>query len=203
LTEEAPEEEVSVAEPVSEEPSVEPIVAEAELEIAEIEEEPAAPLTAEEAQWQAERERALAQIPADAYDIPLMLLALNSDIQNVLTEAEIENLGQIMERLIDGDDSLLSLEGIGPEELTEIKNQVELMVSVPSQEPEDSDAEEEEEKRRQEPRYEYVADDEIERKMQSKRKKSRRRRQRAFNEFDDLEELDDVVPSRKRGREEE
>lgn len=193
VVEEEPEEEIGVAEP---------IVAEAELEVAEIEEEPAAPLTPEEAQRQAEREKSLAQIPADAYDIPLMLLALDSDIQNVLTEAEIENLGQIMERLIDGDDALLSLEGIGPEELAEIKGQVELMVSVPSQEPEESETEEEKEARRQ-PRYEYVADDEIERKMQSERKKSRRRRPRVFNEFDDLEVIDDIVPGRRRGRKEE
>ena len=93
-----------------------------------------AALVSEEAQRRAEWEKALAQIPADTYDIPLQALGLSSRVQNHLQKAQIENLGQIMERLIHGDEGLLALDGIGPKGLTEIKTQVEIMAPAPPEE---------------------------------------------------------------------
>jgi hypothetical protein len=151
-----------------------PVAAEAETEAEEV---PVAPLDPEEAARRAERERALAQIPADAYDIPLEVLALSDWVQDHLKQAQIENLGHIMERLIDGDEGLLAVEGISPKALAEIKDRVELMVSVPVAEPE-----EEEEVAPPRPRYEYVADDELERKTQPKRRKRERQRRLVYDE---------------------
>jgi N utilization substance protein A len=91
-----------------------------------------AALASEEAQRRAEWEKARAQIPADAYDVPLLALGLSNRVQNHLQKAQVENLGQIMERLIDGDEGLLVLDGIGPKGLTEIKTQIELMMPAPA-----------------------------------------------------------------------
>jgi N utilization substance protein A len=95
-----------------------------------------AALASEEAQRRAEWERARAQIPTDAYDVPLPALGLSNRVQNHLQKAQVENLGQIMERLIDGDEGLLVLDGIGPKGLTEIKTQIELMMPAPAPEEE-------------------------------------------------------------------
>ena len=51
-------------------------------------------IEAEEAQRRAEREVALAQIPADAYDISLETLGLSSRVHNHLAKAQVENLNE-------------------------------------------------------------------------------------------------------------
>jgi N utilization substance protein A len=182
-------------EPIVEEPVA--IVAEAETEIPEFiepEPEPAEVPAAPAVMDEAEREKALARIPADAYDIPLAVLALSSKILNSLKAARIENLGQIMEQLVDGDHSLLALEGIDAKGLTEIKTQVDIMVSVPSEmadaELPDDAAEELGAMEAPASRYVYVPDDEIEEIIKSKRPK-RKQRRRVYDE-----DLDDVVSQR-------
>jgi N utilization substance protein A len=90
-----------------------------------------AAIASAEAERRAEREKALAQIPADAYDIPLQVMGLSNRVQNHLIKAEIANLGQIMELMIDGDEGLLALDGIGPKGLSEIKTQIELLAPAP------------------------------------------------------------------------
>ncbi len=212
------EEEPTAELPVEEEPEVEPeplpeevaifqeeepVEAVVEME-AEAQAEPEAvtpPSPApvvDEAQRRAEREKALAQIPADAYDIPLAVLALSSSVLGHLKKARIENLGQIMEKLADGDAGLLSMEGIDSKGLAEIKDQVAIMVSVPSQKPTAEEAADLEAEMKSErirlPRFEYVADDELE--EMSKPKRQKRRKQRRV----DYDQDPDPVVDRRRSR---
>jgi N utilization substance protein A len=185
LIEEALEPEVELEEAVTVE-AVEP-------EAVEAFEEPE--LDAE--QRRIEREKALAQIPTDAYDIPLPVLALSGPVLGHLRNARIENLGQIMERLADGDQGLLSLEGIDRKALEEIKMQVEIMVSVPTKEPApETPADEEmaEESAAMQPRFIYVADDELEEKTKSRRRRRTKHRRPALE--DDLDEVPARRPSR-------
>ncbi len=186
----APEEVLEDAEqaPVEEviAPEAPEIVAEAEVEMpeavraeAEPVQPPAAPpepdlrtIQAEEAQRRAAREEALARIPPDAYDIPLEVLALDDQVRGYLRKAQIENLGQVMERLVDGDEAMLALEGIDPETLAEIKSQVEMLVAVPAAAPRARDT-----AAPRLPRYEYVADEELEERIKPKRQKRKKRRQ--------------------------
>ena len=138
-----------------------------------------------------EREKALARIPADAYDIPLPVLALSGPVLGHLRSARIENLGEIMERLADGDQGLLSLEGIDRKALDEIKMQVEIMVSIPGKEPETDGSEEEATATElapvQRPRFVYVADDEMEEKTKSRPRRRVKQRRPVLD--DDLENV--------------
>jgi hypothetical protein len=139
-------------------------------------------------QRRAELEKALAQIPADAYDIPLAVLALSGKTMKHLRSAKIENLGQIMERLAEGDVKMLAVVGMDTGALAEIKDQVEIMVSVPSVEPERDAQVEEAIEKPSFPRFESVADDEFEEKAQAERRRKQKRRHLVYNE-----EVDEVL----------
>jgi hypothetical protein len=167
------------------EPEIEGVIA--------VEPEPAI----DEAQRQAELEQALAQIPADAYDIPLAVLALSGQILGHLRDARIENLGQIMERLVYGDEVILGLTGIDKKALDEIKTQVEIMVSIPSpKEPQFAAEEEPERDTARFPRFEYVPDDELEQKTKSRpRRRQKQRRPFTGTEWEDDAEEPVGVPS--------
>jgi hypothetical protein len=160
--------------------------------------EPSAPPEIDEAQRRAEREKALARIPADAYDIPLQVLALSSSVLGHLKKARIQNLGQIMERLAEGDADMLTVEGIDPKGLAEIKAQVEIMVGIPTQEPPAGTPTEPqldtEPERGRPTRFEYVADDELEQKTRTRRQRRRKPRRMVYDE-----ELDHVVSERQPG----
>lgn len=125
------------------------------------------------------------EIPADAYDIPLMVLALDSSVQRSLRQAKVENLGQLMEYLLRGDAALLAIEGIDTRALAEIKAQVEIMVSVPVRETSEEQVTPEREPLGI-PRYEYVPDEELEQKTKPKR---RRKKPRQVVYDEDLEDL--------------
>ncbi len=169
---------------------VEPAL-ETEVEVEEVIEAEPEPVV-DEAQRRAEREKALARIPADAYDIPLAVLALSSRVLGHLREARIENLGQIMERLVDGDAGLMAIDGIDPRALEEIKIQVEIMISVPSAKKPELETEAEKEPQEQVaepqfPRYEYVADDELEERTRTRRRRrQKQRRPRPDDEWDEV-----------------
>ena len=127
----------------------------------------------------------MARIPADAYDIPLAVLALSSRALSCLRNAQIENLGQIMERLADGDAGLMALEGMDASAVDEIKMQVEIMVSVPTAKepvPADQLAAAEAAARSRYPRYEYVADDEMESLDQPRRRRRQRQRRPIYDQ---------------------
>jgi len=67
----------------------------------------------------------LARIPAVAFETLLADLGLTTRVQGHLEKAELANVGQVMQRLAEGDEAMLSIEGIGPKALAEIKTQVE------------------------------------------------------------------------------
>ncbi len=206
-----PEAAPSVEEEVVEEAAVTPeveveIEAMAEAEVEEVIEEmieaepepvepPAAPPEVDEAQVRAEREKALAQIPADAYDIPLAVLALSGKVLNLLKNARIENLGQIMERLVDGDEGLLALDGVDAKGVAEVKTQVEIMVGVPSPEPKTEPERADEAPAPRIPSFEYVDDDELLSRTRPKREKKQKQRQLVYDE-----DVEEVVSRRKRKR---
>jgi hypothetical protein len=52
-------------------------------------------------------------------------LGLTTRVQGHLEKAGLANVGQVMQRLAEGDEAMLSVEGIGPKALAEIKTQVE------------------------------------------------------------------------------
>jgi hypothetical protein len=170
--------------------------AEVEIEIAEevepeVAEAPAAPPKLNEAQRRAAREKALARIPADAYDIPLPVLALSGQVSSNLRTARIENLGELMELLAEGDEALLALKGIDQKALDEIKTQVEIMVGVSLEEPEAEELVEPAQapQRSGGRRYEYVLDEELE--QAAKPKRQRRPKQR-WLDYDDEQDESEV-----------
>jgi N utilization substance protein A len=64
---------------------------------------------------------ALALIPPQAYEIPLPETDLSARVLGHLQRAELATIGDVMERLAEGDEGLLKLDGIGPKSLTEVK----------------------------------------------------------------------------------
>ncbi len=99
---------------------------------AEPEAEPEAPVDTVDA----ERQAALADIPDQAYELLLEDMDLSTRVRNHLAKSDVETVGQIMERLVDGDEGLLALDGIGPKSLSEIKEKLEaLPLAKPEPEP--------------------------------------------------------------------
>jgi N utilization substance protein A len=66
-----------------------------------------------------------ARIPATAYDALLADLGLSTRVLSHLEKSDLVNVGQIHERLANGDELMLSIEGIGPKGLAEIKQAIE------------------------------------------------------------------------------
>jgi transcription termination/antitermination protein NusA len=66
-----------------------------------------------------------ARIPAQAYETTLADLGLSARVLNHLEKSDLTNIGQIHERLASSDELMLSIEGIGPKGLTEIKQAIE------------------------------------------------------------------------------
>ncbi len=66
-----------------------------------------------------------ARIPAQAYETTLADLGISARVLNHLEKSDLTNVGQIHERLAGSDESMLSIEGIGPKGLTEIKQAIE------------------------------------------------------------------------------
>lgn len=65
---------------------------------------------------------AMARIPPAAYEIPLSEFGLSQRVLGHLQRGGIENVGQLLEHLAEGDEGLLKLEGIGPKALSEVRN---------------------------------------------------------------------------------
>ena len=109
-----------------------------ELPPVEEKEEEVEPAEAEareaERKREAAREEALARIPEIAYQLPLSVLELPTRVQSHLEKAGIENVGQIYERLVEGDEGLLRINGIGAKGLAEIKDRLEVLGAMPTEE---------------------------------------------------------------------
>jgi N utilization substance protein A len=67
----------------------------------------------------------LARIPPAAFETQLADLGLSSRVQAHLEKANLMNVGQVMQHLAEGDEAMLSIEGIGPKALAEIRSQTE------------------------------------------------------------------------------
>jgi len=88
--------------------------------------------TAREAAIQAAKER----IPLAAYEIPITEIGLSQRVLGHLQRGGIENVGQLMEHLAEGDEGLLMLDGIGPKALAEVHSALESL-DLPPKEPEE------------------------------------------------------------------
>jgi N utilization substance protein A len=85
----------------------------------------------------AEEERtsaACADIPAAAFEAPIFDLGLAEHILNILTEAELRTIGDLMLKMKLNPDSILGLAGIGPKSMQAIENAL-AKVTFPEPEP--------------------------------------------------------------------
>ncbi len=86
-----------------------------------------AAIEAAKAERRATVEAARARIPPRAHEIPLTEIGLSTRVLGHLERAELATLGEVMERLAEGDEGLLRLDGIGPKSLAEVKQCIEVL----------------------------------------------------------------------------
>jgi N utilization substance protein A len=86
-----------------------------------------AAIEAAESERRATIEAARALISPRAYEIPLAEMGLSARVLGHLERAELATVGEVMERLAEGDEGLLRLEGIGPKSLAEVKQCIEAL----------------------------------------------------------------------------
>ena len=79
-------------------------------------------------QQQARIQAAKAAVPDDAYDLPIMTLGLPTKIENLLTEADFSNVGELAYRLLLVPDMINDIEGIGPSSINQIESALEVMI---------------------------------------------------------------------------
>ncbi len=89
----------------------------------------------EEAARRAAFQEALARIPPRAYRIPVEDLGLSERTISHLQRHGMVNVGQLMERLAEGEEGLLKLDGIGVRVLNEIRSALDKL-ELPAAEPE-------------------------------------------------------------------
>jgi len=106
-----------------------------------------AAIDAAEAERRAVIEAARARIPPRAYEIPLAEMGLSTRVLGHLERAGLATVGEVMERLAEGDEGLLKLNGIGPKSLAETKQCIEALAlseieeTVPTEEEAAAEAE--------------------------------------------------------------
>ncbi len=74
------------------------------------------------------RQAAIAAIPKAAYAMPLEELSLSPRVSQHIIGAGIVSVGQLLEHSVRGDEGFLSIEGIGPKALSEIKQSLDKIV---------------------------------------------------------------------------
>jgi N utilization substance protein A len=79
-------------------------------------------------QQQARIQAAKAAVPDDAYDLPIMTLGLPTKVENLLTEADFSNVGELAYRLLLVPDMINDIEGIGPSYIEQIESALEVMI---------------------------------------------------------------------------
>ncbi len=82
---------------------------------------------------------ARASVPSHAYQLDLEVLSLSEKVRSHLVHSDIDNIGEVMERVAMGDEALLMLNGIGSKALKEIKQAVE-GIDLAFAEPEEEEA---------------------------------------------------------------
>jgi N utilization substance protein A len=96
-------------------------------------------IRAAEAQKHAELEAARSRIPDRAYEISVADMDLSARVLGHLERAGIETAGDILERMAEGDEGLLKLDGFGPRSLSEVKEGIETL-DLPQEEEAEEDA---------------------------------------------------------------
>lgn len=86
-----------------------------------------AAIQAAEAERRAIIEAALGRIPPQAREFPLTEIGLSTRVLGHLDKAGLATVWDVMERLAEGDEGLLKLEGIGPKSLAEVKQCVDAL----------------------------------------------------------------------------
>ncbi len=89
---------------------------------------------------EAKIQAAIAKIPAQAYEVPLNKIGLSARVLAHLERAGLENAGQVMARLAEGDEGLLQIHAIGPKSLKEIKRCLQAL-DLPAEEVQEEPAE--------------------------------------------------------------
>jgi N utilization substance protein A len=84
-------------------------------------------IRAAEAERRATIEAALGLIPPQAREFPLAEIGLSTRVLGHLDKAGLATVWDVMERLAEGDEGLLKLEGIGPKSLAEVKQCVDAL----------------------------------------------------------------------------
>ena len=76
------------------------------------------------------------RIPAEAYEINLSSIGLSTRVLNHLKNGGLEIVANVLERLAEGDEGLLKLDGIGPRSLAEVKDCIAALgLKAPEEEP--------------------------------------------------------------------
>jgi len=78
---------------------------------------------------------ARARIPLRAYEFLLTEIGLSARVLGHLERAELATVGDVLERLAEGNEGLLKLDGIGPKSLTEVKQCIEALTLLEAEEP--------------------------------------------------------------------
>jgi hypothetical protein len=67
----------------------------------------------------------LARIPVAAFETPLAEVGISARVQSHLEKANLLNVGQVLQRMAEGEEAMLLIDGIGPKALAEVKAQIE------------------------------------------------------------------------------
>ena len=84
-----------------------------------------APKVAAAAEHAMDVQALIARIPPAAFETRVADLGLSPRVQTHLEKAELTSVGQVMQRMAEGDEAMLLIEGVGPKALAEIKSQIE------------------------------------------------------------------------------
>jgi N utilization substance protein A len=79
------------------------------------------------AERQAAIDAAISRIPSRAYEVPLNDMGLSTRVLGHLERAGLTSAGEVVERLAEGDEGLLKLDGVGPKSLAEIKERIDAL----------------------------------------------------------------------------
>jgi len=79
-------------------------------------------------QQQARIHAAKAAVPDDAYDLPIMTLGLSTKVENLLNEADFNNVGELAYRLLLVPNLINDIDGIGPASIEQIESALEVMI---------------------------------------------------------------------------
>jgi N utilization substance protein A len=80
---------------------------------------------------QAAIDEARALIPSGAFDVDIAGIGISKRVLGHLERAGLENVGQLMEHLAEGNEGLLKLDGIGPKALAEVQESLQQFVPPP------------------------------------------------------------------------